>query len=568
MGRSPTDALPSPQLAAMASPGFSLVEKNTFLHFDKEEQPRRSRCFSDLTGDHDKVDEYRQRSPSMQPQDLSPVPSESDPDERFERTPCAWMGKGSFVPGQSILQQVAGLHENRFSEPEIEPPLADEPEQSCSEPDAEDRRRAPSPSPSDDVLHLAEQARLDFLHGREAIVLDGFDDDEAPGTPCFLDRDPVGGRFGTTGPNPFQRAVSPLFEPQASPQVARQMSPQMAQQMSPQMAQQMSPQMVQQMSPQMAQQMSPPMAPQMASPQMASQQMASQQSPMAAPLMSPQGAQPMSPQLPVLPALQHLSMVSASQLGFLGPSDQPQQQVQQQVQQQAQQQVQQQAQQQAQILQNFAALQGLQAMSMNGMQVPVLPIMPMLFPMPGAPAPAQPDTRREKKVVAKKEPPKPKEPRGFQPPARDPSVPLTELTLMLKNIPNKYRPDQMLEEFRGWRQCIDFFYMPIDFKNGCNLGYAFVNFHDVAAAEKFRAHFHDTVLPLHQQTGKVLSVSEARVQGLATNVERFRNSSVMAKGVLKDEYKPQLFDKSGKALPFPEPEGELPALGPRFRRQR
>merc|ERR1719313_2017707 len=112
-----------------------------------------------------------------------------------------------------------------------------------------------------------------------------------------------------------------------------------------------------------------------------------------------------------------------------------------------------------------------------------------------------------------------------------------ELTLMVRNIPNKYRPDMLLEEFKIWRQYIDFYYMPIDFKNCGNLGYAFVNFHNVEAATAFRRQYDNTRLPLFQESNKVLAVTDARVQGQHANVERFRNSSVM--GVLKDEFKPR-----------------------------
>ena len=38
--------------------------------------------------------------------------------------------------------------------------------------------------------------------------------------------------------------------------------------------------------------------------------------------------------------------------------------------------------------------------------------------------------------------------------------------------------------------CYDFFYLPIDFKNRCNLGYAFVNFLDVAGTVECYKHFH------------------------------------------------------------------------------
>merc|ERR1719217_547159 len=139
-----------------------------------------------------------------------------------------------------------------------------------------------------------------------------------------------------------------------------------------------------------------------------------------------------------------------------------------------------------------------------------------------------------------------------------------DITLMLRNLPNKINQTKLLSRLQSYRSKIDFLYLPTDFENKCNLGYAFINFVDGAAAARFKAEFNDKKLPGCRRSHKVLAVQPARVQGVSANVRRFRNSSVM--GVLSEDEKPMLF-KDGVQIPFPMPDGPLPPVGPRYPRE-
>lgn len=97
----------------------------------------------------------------------------------------------------------------------------------------------------------------------------------------------------------------------------------------------------------------------------------------------------------------------------------------------------------------------------------------------------------------------------------------------------------------------DFFYLPIDFKNRCNVGYCFINFLDPKLIIPFVREFHGQRWKSFNSE-KVCVVTFARIQGKASMISRFQNSSLLEKD---DEYQPLLFYSSGpdrgKQEPFP-----------------
>ena len=112
----------------------------------------------------------------------------------------------------------------------------------------------------------------------------------------------------------------------------------------------------------------------------------------------------------------------------------------------------------------------------------------------------------------------------------------------------------LLDEFNQFHiGTYDFFYLPIDFKNRCNVGYCFINFIDVQSIPDFVVHFQGQKWK-NFNSEKVCALSFARIQGKAAMISRFQNSSVLDKD---EEYKPLLFVSSGphkgKPEPFPFP---------------
>ncbi|XP_008459917.1 protein MEI2-like 4 isoform X2 [Cucumis melo] len=125
-------------------------------------------------------------------------------------------------------------------------------------------------------------------------------------------------------------------------------------------------------------------------------------------------------------------------------------------------------------------------------------------------------------------------------------------TLMIKNIPNKYTSKMLLaaidERHRG---TYDFIYLPIDFKNKCNVGYAFINMTDPGLIIPFYEAFNGKKWEKFNSE-KVASLAYARIQGKAALIAHFQNSSLMNED---KRCRPILFNtdgpNAGDQVPFP-----------------
>lgn len=125
----------------------------------------------------------------------------------------------------------------------------------------------------------------------------------------------------------------------------------------------------------------------------------------------------------------------------------------------------------------------------------------------------------------------------------------TRTTVMVRNIPNKYSQKMLLDEVNNHiRGTYDFFYLPIDFKNRCNVGYCFINFLDPKYILDFVREF-DGKKWKNFNSEKVCAVTFARIQGKMGLIARFQNSTLLEKD---DEYRPLLFHSMGPELGLPE----------------
>jgi len=123
-------------------------------------------------------------------------------------------------------------------------------------------------------------------------------------------------------------------------------------------------------------------------------------------------------------------------------------------------------------------------------------------------------------------------------------------TLMIRNIPNKYTQKMILAAVDTVSHGLyDFFYLPIDFKNKCNVGYAFINFIHPLSVVDFYQKFHQQKWEKFNSE-KVCKISFARIQGKESLVLRFQNSSLMTED---KKCRPIIFYSEGPRMGQQEP---------------
>lgn len=126
----------------------------------------------------------------------------------------------------------------------------------------------------------------------------------------------------------------------------------------------------------------------------------------------------------------------------------------------------------------------------------------------------------------------------------------TRTTLMIKNIPNKYTSKMLLATIdENHKGTYDFLYLPIDFKNKCNVGYAFINMLSPSHILSFYKTFNGKKWDKFNSE-KVASLAYARIQGTSALVTHFQNSSLMNED---KRCRPILFHSEGTEARNEEP---------------
>jgi len=117
-------------------------------------------------------------------------------------------------------------------------------------------------------------------------------------------------------------------------------------------------------------------------------------------------------------------------------------------------------------------------------------------------------------------------------------------TLMIKNIPNKYTISTFLEEINiDFKNKYDIFYLPIDYTNKCNLGFAFINFVDSFHIIEFYDNYRGKKWKKFNSE-KICELLYAKYQGKKELINHFEKGKVLS---FESE------DKRPLILPTPNP---------------
>jgi hypothetical protein len=112
---------------------------------------------------------------------------------------------------------------------------------------------------------------------------------------------------------------------------------------------------------------------------------------------------------------------------------------------------------------------------------------------------------------------------------------------MIKNIPRKVSQKFMLKLLeRKYAGMFNFFYLPIDFKKNCNVGYAFINFRTCKNIIQFYFDLHEQYW--YFDKSKKCYLSYARIQGYKSIAQHF-NKSLLLKQIQSNDLKPYLLEE-------------------------
>ncbi|KAK8800750.1 hypothetical protein WA158_000075 [Blastocystis sp. Blastoise] len=114
----------------------------------------------------------------------------------------------------------------------------------------------------------------------------------------------------------------------------------------------------------------------------------------------------------------------------------------------------------------------------------------------------------------------------------------TRTTFMICNIPNSFTQETILRILNNYvKNRYDFFYLPIDFRTQCNLGYAYINLIDRDTALLLVHSFDNKRWP-NTPSQKTCEICFARIQGQAHMIQHSKDWAVMH---LPEQYRPLFY---------------------------